>query len=142
MILIFTLLLLNENKINIEIDIKSKGIWKLKAKIRYKCQHSWDAKYFQVLDILEYYSCWYAKLKLFIISLIKISITSLSVSISIIKCKINININININIKSKVKLKLKASMRYERRISNMKMNIIIYTYFKKYLWNEHWWKEI
>ena len=39
-----------------------------------------------------------------------------------IKCKINININI----KSKVKLKLKASMRYETRISNMKMNIIIH----------------
>ena len=62
MILIFTLLLKVMNmrtgiikcKINIEIDIKSKG--KLKAKIRYKCQHSWDAKYFQVLDILEYYS--------------------------------------------------------------------------------------
>ena len=43
-------------KINIEIDIKSKGKRKLKAKIRYKCQYSWDAKYFQVLDILEYYS--------------------------------------------------------------------------------------
>ena len=64
MILIFTLLLKVMNmstgiikcKINIEIDIKSKGIWKLKAKIRYKCQHSWDAKYFQVLDIFAYYS--------------------------------------------------------------------------------------
>ena len=41
-----------------------------------------------------------------------------------------IYINININIKSKVKLKLKAGMRNERRISNMKMNIIIYTYSK------------
>ena len=53
MILIFTLLLKVINtstgiikcKINIEIDIRSKGKWKLKAKIRYKCQHSWDAKY-------------------------------------------------------------------------------------------------
>ena len=46
--LIFTLLLKVMNmrtgiikcKINIEIDIKSKGKLELKAKIRYKCQHS------------------------------------------------------------------------------------------------------
>ena len=64
MILIFTLLLkiinmrtgIKKCKIDIEIDIKSKEKWKLKARIRYKCQHSWDAKYFQVLDIFAYYS--------------------------------------------------------------------------------------
>ena len=61
--------------------------------------------------------------------LFKIMNMRINVKFKYVKCKINININI----KSKVKLKLKASMRNETRISNIRMNIITYTYSKKYL---------